>query len=281
MFILNLFGFTFTFRILVVLYLILKGLSIMYDFLISREKRKQEKKESANYVLIDYSNTYANLPIDSKVVVKDGTIKNASQIKKGDVISFVKRYPNWDFTEFVICKVGCVTHRKEPLTCFSGDCLVSTILGPTMVKDLVVGDCIQCPNGKMASVKCIIETKISKSTEMMCHENGLIITHYHPVRFGGVWVFPESNLSFTKKRLFVDSIYSIGLDYDVSFLVNGVEVIGLGHGIYNDPVATHPYFGTERVINDIFEISRDGHCVIYPEQVLRNPETGLVDKIKK
>jgi hypothetical protein len=225
-------------------------------------------------------NCVYDLKID-QIVEINGELKEANEIKVGDNIKFTV-YSNFEKKdkdiEFVVKYVG---FSYYPPTCFAGDCIVSTYLRSKKVSSLIVGDLILCPNDKYERIKCILETKISRSIEMMVHKKGLVITPYHPVRIDNEWIFPIEHPSFTKETSFINSIYSIGLDSGKSFLVNDIEVIGLGHGIHNDPVASHSYFGSEQVINDIFEISRHNHCIIFPEQVLRDSNTGLVNKIVK
>ena len=116
---------------------------------------------------------------------------------------------------------------------------------------------------------------------MLVHPQGLIITGYHPIKLNGKWVFPNTNENFKLEHINIESVYSIGLEFGTSFLVNGVDVIGIGHGITKDPVASHPYFGTNQVIQDIFELSSDGYCVIDIDQINRDPQTMLVNKISK
>jgi hypothetical protein len=114
---------------------------------------------------------------------------------------------------------------------------------------------------------------------MMVHTNGLIITGYHPVKINKLWVFPVNIECFQNENLYVDYVYSIGLEKESSFIVNGITVIGLGHGITNNEVAYHPYFGTEEVIKDIFRLSPNGYRVIKKEQITRDPKTLLVNGI--
>jgi hypothetical protein len=67
---------------------------------------------------------------------------------------------------------------------------------------------------------------------------------------------------------------------DNSFLIDNIEVIALGHRITNDIVASHEYFGTEKVIEDIFSISSTGYCKISSSQITRDSISGLINGIK-
>jgi len=37
-------------------------------------------------------------------------------------------------------------------------------------------------------------------------------------------------------------------------IINGVQCVTLGHRLQSDAVVTHPYFGSDRVLNDLAQI---------------------------
>lgn len=198
----------------------------------------------------------------------------AKDIKIGDIVIFP--YNNLDYT----ITVNDLEFTDNSInSCFTGDCKIQSSRGLIPVTELQIKDEILNSSGNFSKIKCILENKIDKNIDM-CVCKGLTITDYHPVKINSKWQFPIDCEIFIKKNIKVDSLYSIGLFDDTSFLIDDIEVIGLGHGITNDNVASHEYFGTEKVINDIFSISSNGYCKIIPSQIIRDSITGLVNEIK-
>lgn len=221
------------------------------------------------------SNVY-DLKSDYPVII-NGEQSTAINIKVGDDIDFL------DYSHFhkkilqIKYKVKFVGYSQFPSNCFTGECLIQTINGFVHANTLCVGDIILSSEGIPCSIKCILETKINQYTNMLIHPNGLKITGYHPVKINGEWIFPNHSDSFEKQYIYVDSIYSIGLDQNgTSFDVDGIEVIGLGHNIIGHEILSHPYFGTNLIIDDIFKLAPDGYCVVVPEQTIRDEKTKLV-----
>ena len=205
----------------------------------------------------------------------------AKNIKLGDVICFID-YSSFHKKNieksFIVKFVG---YSQFPSTCFTGNCLIQTILGLVSVNTLHVGDIIITHQGSSVPVKCILETKINQQIDMMKHPDGLIITGYHPVKINNKWCFPKNLDLFEKQTIYVDSIYSIGLEGGISFIVNGIEVASLGHNVVDDLVMSHPYFGSNLIIRDIFKLASNGYCVIKQEQIIRDDDTKLVCGITK
>ena len=68
-----------------------------------------------------------------------------------------------------------------------------------------------------------------------------------------------------------------------SMVINGEECITLAHGIENDPVASHTYYGSRAVAEDIEAMVADAHGCVELHQAqgcaLRDEVTGLVCKL--
>lgn len=229
-----------------------------------------------NYILVSEDNQYTNV-YDIKIkdtIIINGKNNIASNIKLDDNIEF---YSNTN--KKISLNVKYIGYSNFPSSCFSKDCIVDTYRGKVKVMDLCIGDKILTPLGLYSSIKCILVTKVNAHIEMMIHPNGLIITGYHPIKINNKWMFPIDINLFENKLMFIDYVYSIGLEDYCSFIVNEFEVIGLNHGIVNDSIASHTYFGTEKVIKDIFKLSPNGYCEIEPKQITRDPKTFLVNGI--
>jgi len=164
-------------------------------------------------------------------------------------------------------------------SCFNGEGLVSMADGSLkLVKDLVKGDTISS-FGKIAQVVCLTKTKIRFDTINMVEINGLLITPWHPVKISGKWKFPVE--VSTSKPIEIDYVYNLVLNNGVSVVINGIECITLGHGIKGDEVASHAYFGTDKVIRDLSRQPgwEEGLIELDNFTIVRDPLTNNVSSI--
>ena len=236
-----------------------------------------------NYVNVSARNAASDvneLGLEDDITI-NGCLNKAKNIKLGDNISFL-RYDS-GLRKYVekTFEVKYVGFAKYSMSCFTGNCLIKTTSGNIPVNTLSVGDLVITPQGEIIPVKCILKTRINDHVDMMVYPDGLVITGFHPVKISDKWCFPSNSDLFEKQNIYVDSVYSIGLDNGISFLINGVEVVGLGHNVTDDEVLTHTYFGSDLVIKDIFELDPSGYCVIEPKQIIRSYDTGLICGIAK
>ena len=106
-------------------------------------------------------------------------------------------------------------------------------------------------NSTESEVICVIETEIENSRcEMSILEpEQLVITPWYPVRIKGEWKFPE-NINVSKERD-CEKIYSFVLNKNHIIYINNIQCITLGHGIQNNNVVTHEYFGTRKIVSDL------------------------------
>ena len=92
--------------------------------------------------------------------------------------------------------------------------------------------------------------------------NKLNITPWHPVYINDVWTFPAQIAKKSNDNLIVDSqlecVYNIALENGTNVVIEEVPVLTLGHGIKDDKVAKHEYYGTN---NEKLEC-KDGLIVI-------------------
>jgi hypothetical protein len=161
-----------------------------------------------------------------------------------------------------------------------------------------------------AVVECVVQTKCShsQSAEFVQMPNGPLLTPWHPVWCDGRWQFPM-DVTGTSKVLKAEFVYNFVLGAtsrtDRSFIsssrseeseateaaagrrgqsmvVEGMKCITLAHGIEDDPVATHEFYGTESVLGALqqypgyAEEGGGGVVVMDERQVQRNADTGLV-----
>ena len=77
------------------------------------------------------------------------------------------------------------------------------------------------------------------------------------------------------------AVYSFLLDSHHTLTINGIECAGLAHGLTDNDVIAHPYFGTSAVLRDLSHTSgfSEGLVVINSLVVVRDPLTSLITKM--
>ena len=116
--------------------------------------------------------------------------------------------------------------------------------------------------------------------------SGFGVTPYHPFLHsteGGAkeWAFPADHEPTTfQKRLTpnVPSLFNLVLTSGHVVEIEGLEYVTLGHGFTTNSVATHPYFGTQSVINDVkrVDVADSGVAVYLNPVLLRHGYDGIV-----
>ena len=107
-------------------------------------------------------------------------------------------------------------------------------------------------------------------------QNKLKITPYHPINLKNQWKFPIEISN--SQRFHCNAIYNFVLKENHLIDINGITCVTLGHN-FKEKLVKHPYFGSEKVINDLkkmigwnegFVILENDNCVV------RDTETSLV-----
>mmetsp|Transcript_16732 Transcript_16732/g.23617 ORF Transcript_16732/g.23617 Transcript_16732/m.23617 type:complete len:746 (+) Transcript_16732:3-2240(+) len=140
------------------------------------------------------------------------------------------------------------------------------------------GDVLQTHSGP-ATVRCVVSTRCVNGIEELVElEGGVLVTPWHPVKTKGTdsWNFP-ADLG-TAKLYSCDMVYNFVLENGASVPIGPLEAISLGHGIVNDPVAKHEYFGTSKVIQDLCKMVGwdQGFIQLGSNPGRRDPESGLI-----
>jgi hypothetical protein len=177
--------------------------------------------------------------------------------------------------------------------CFGGSCLVNLGhgMGTKRVDEIKKGDVVvatkrgEVPAGSRATIHRIVKTwcKSHSAKLVTLPESGLKVTEWHPIRRNGTWCFPAC-LKDAKEEDCI-AVYSFLLEEEThcSMVINGEECITLAHGIENDPVASHTYYGSRAVAEDIEAMVTDAHGCVELHQAqgctLRDEVTGLVCKL--
>lgn len=173
--------------------------------------------------------------------------------------------------------------------CFHGDSGVRLADGSEKrLSDLRRGDLVAtgCASRPSAALRCLVSTPCPGGTAQLVHlpGGGPLASPWHPVRFDPAssdsapavesWAFPAHLASVSTSPC--DTVYSFVLDEGASILINGWRCLAWGHGIVDDPVAAHDFFGTHAVVAALQKLRgwEEGHVEL--QGVSRNPVTGLV-----
>jgi hypothetical protein len=156
--------------------------------------------------------------------------------------------------------------------CFDGSQFVhmSRDSSPRRVCELRTGDVLA--NG--AVVLAVVVMHMPAKTRL-CEINGVRISPWHPVATDGRdWCFPSSVSPVVTQA--VDYLYNVVLSRQHVITINGLHCITLGHGINHHPVLSHPFFGTQAVIQALrrLPVAEDGR--IHAEFGFVRDESGLV-----
>ena len=167
-------------------------------------------------------------------------------------------------------------YSNSSAPCFPGCCHVSMADGTfKQTADIVKGDLVKTPDGPKA-VACILKTITQQHMTTLCRLGDLFVTPTHPIRHLGKWTHPFSIVE--PQDMPCDALYSFLLeDRTPSMFIGHIECITLAHGIKNDPVAEHIFFGTEEVVYAMCQQNSDvDNGLVTISGVLRSEETGWV-----
>tara|TARA_B110000908_G_scaffold172730_1_gene242454 strand:- start:8125 stop:10215 length:2091 start_codon:yes stop_codon:yes gene_type:complete len=160
--------------------------------------------------------------------------------------------------------------------CFPGFCKVVDGFGVSkLLSEVQKGDEITSPDGSVAVVQYVLKTMCPRGYAKCVKIGNLHATPYHPIKLSDKWVFP--NQIGNGHDIRCEAIYSLLLNKPSCF-IEGVECIGLSHGIENDDVATHAFFGTEKVreMLQILDDNDSGMVVLPGPDAIQRGSDGLV-----
>ena len=187
--------------------------------------------------------------------------------------------------------------------CFAGDGLVQ--MAPTAssstkrVSELAPGDVVlggarvlcvvrtACANGRADLCEVSSSTR-SSSSSSSSSVPPLRVTPWHPIAAATKqgWQFPI-NRGVLRRAAPCPEVFNFILEKEMegegdgerphTMTINGVQCLTLAHGIEDDPVASHPFFGTEAVVVELQKMDGwiDGCVELKPGCVVRDPITGL------
>jgi hypothetical protein len=144
------------------------------------------------------------------------------------------------------------------------------------IQRLVAGEIVLTPAGP-TPITAVVVCGSKKTSQPMTQIDELCITPWHPILLNGEWRFPASIAMYGSRLM--STVYNLVLPKGHVVNVDGYECITLGHG-FTEPVAAHPFFGTEKVINDLKEARgwAEGRPTFVNLVATRNTETGMIDR---
>lgn len=190
---------------------------------------------------------------------------------------------------------GCV-HPDSAVTLGDGSCLSARNVRPGMLLRSA-----GAPGG-VAAVTHVMASRVGNAPlPLVVFPSGLRITPWHPVWVpsdkadmwapalaasvrtatgGGQWVMPAlAGLPFTTVGTEAEAVYTFALEGGAAqFEADGVPAIGLAHGIKDDAVASHPFFGTSAVLHALTATATvvDGVHFLPQAAGVVDPDTGLI-----
>jgi len=147
------------------------------------------------------------------------------------------------------------------------------------LQDLVKGERVMTIGDAVAEVLCLVRTRcVNGQSALVELPGGLRITPYHPVLVDGTWRFPI-DLTAARERP-CEAIYSIVLRGAPAVVIGDFPCIAWGHGI-EDGAARHPYFGSQRAIDDISRLPGFDAGLVDLDlgRAIRDPITGMVSRL--
>jgi hypothetical protein len=160
--------------------------------------------------------------------------------------------------------------------CFSGDSV--TIVqgkGKTFIQDIKQDDLVQSMHG-YSKVKYILKTLVSQP-KLVKMTDELMITRWHPVYVNNKWQFPNDITEYYVAEC--DAVFSFVLENEHNMIIGEIPCITLGHGIQNNSILNHPYYGTDLVVNDLEQLADENGLVTITLECIKRDAYGFVCKI--
>jgi hypothetical protein len=175
--------------------------------------------------------------------------------------------------------VSMATFHNASGGCFAGHCRVRMANDSYIaIKDIHPGQQVWTPFGP-AYVRALVTCGSYQRSQPMVQIERLCITAWHPIwnRISKRWQFPADIMPYNDRM--IQTVYNLVLTTGHIVEVEGYECITLGHHI-DEPIALHPFFGTECVIDDLKKLPgwQAGRPTFRNLVATRSPTTGLINR---
>ena len=143
-------------------------------------------------------------------------------------------------------------------------------------KDVMKEDLVMTSNNTYSKVICVTKIKCENNKcDMVKINDSLSITPYHPIK-KTEWVFPNT----LNKTITFDCeyMYNYVLDKDHTIIIGNTICATLGHGIMDNDVIKHDYYGTDKVVNDLksFNGFNKGVVTFGPNCIIRDNKNKVI-----
>ena len=143
-------------------------------------------------------------------------------------------------------------------------------------KDIIKNDLVMTSETTYAKVLCVTKIKCENNKcDMVKINDSLSITPYHPIK-DIEWVFPNTlNETITFD---CEYMYNFVLDKDHTIIIGNTICATLGHGIMDNDVIKHDYYGTNKVISDLktFNGYDNGLITFGPNCIIRDNKNNVI-----
>lgn len=180
--------------------------------------------------------------------------------------------------------VNARDYMNSSVPCFKGNALIKTMSGYVEAQNIVKGDIVVTSNGNKSKVVCTVKTKVKPDERFACLINNTYVTPYHPVILKGKneWKFP---IDIKKDVIMIpDMEYVYNFVLDEGHIIEfdcGLISCTMGHNFNDNSVITHPYFGSNKIINDLMLCSGWNEGNIVFEDIKVSRENGYIVKISE
>jgi len=146
------------------------------------------------------------------------------------------------------------------------------------VSQIRAGDVV-VTSGEAARVRCVVKTLCEGGVQKLVElDSSVLVTSWHPIRSIGssAWSFPaEINAPELRD---CSCVFSFVLEEGTFMQIGPYEAVVLGHGIHDDKVASHPFLGTNLVVDNLSRLVgwSEGLIVLGKNPTVRDPVTNLI-----
>ena len=179
------------------------------------------------------------------------TGKNYESYSNGNGVHSVSNVSN---NQPVTPQIFSSTFYNSSGVCFATDTLIK-IQGGNFIPVQELKKDMQIESmGEIATVICVLKTKINGPIMRMMNNPFTGITPYHPVfmkKYNDQWMFPQDMTDFYEDYVKDEYVYDYILDkHHIVELEGGVYATTLNHGCTGDVIG-HDYFGTEKILMEL------------------------------
>lgn len=161
--------------------------------------------------------------------------------------------------------------------CVAGTTNVVMDNGTTrQVQELVPGDVLEDGN-------IVTHVVVGAGAWMHYINSWFYATPWHPIKRTSTsdWTFPHDIVADDAQPRFFSRTWNLVTSKGSFSTPTGERVITLGHGIEDDPVASHPYLGSKRVVDDVGACYDEETRTCRISRYKRDFDTGLICGVYK